>query len=164
MKFPEQARQAAYHSPLGPMTLAATDRHLLGAWFADAAHRPDLGTIPAQADHPILQQAAAELNEYFAGQRTRFELPLRLDTGTSFQNAVWQALLGIEFGRTCSYRFVSEQLGKPRAVRAVAAAIGRNPISIIVPCHRVIGADGSLTGYAGGLPRKIALLQLEGAL
>ncbi len=164
MKLSDQAKCTLYHSPLGPMTLAAAGGQLVGVWFADQAHLPDLSGCVDEPDHPVLRLAAAQLSDYFAGQRRGFELPLKLDGGSAFQNAVWQALLGIEFGSTRSYGFVSAQLGKPKALRAVGAAVGRNPLSIIVPCHRVIGADGSLTGYAGGLPRKIALLQLEGAL
>jgi methylated-DNA-[protein]-cysteine S-methyltransferase len=104
------------------------------------------------------------LQQYFAGQRTLFDLPLNTATGTAFQQAVWQALLTIRPGTTCSYCTLASRIGKPAAVRAVGAAVGRNPLSIIVPCHRVIGTNGSLTGYAGGLARKTALLQLEGAL
>jgi methylated-DNA-[protein]-cysteine S-methyltransferase len=164
MKLPDQTRQTTYASPLGTMTLAATDHALVGAWFTDEAHLPDLTACQHQADHPLMRQAAAQLDAYFAGHRTRFDLPLQLDTGTSFQNAVWQALLGLAFGATSTYGFISDQIGRPKAVRAVGAAIGRNPLSIIVPCHRVIGASGSLTGYAGGLHRKTALLKLEGVL
>jgi len=104
------------------------------------------------------------LAEYFAGQRRTFELPLDIAGGTAFQQVVWQALLGLLPGGTISYGDLSQRIGKPGAVRAVGAAIGRNPLSIIVPCHRVIGASGALTGYAGGLARKSALLRLEGAL
>lgn len=165
MKFSTDTVQTSYQSPLGPMTLAATDCALVGAWFADGRHVPDLsGCASASPDHPLLRLASEQLNDYFAGRRTRFELPLDLGGGTVFQTAVWQALTHIESGRTCTYGWVSGQIGRPLALRAVGAAIGRNPISIIVPCHRVIGADGSLTGYAGGLVRKTALLQLEGAL
>jgi methylated-DNA-[protein]-cysteine S-methyltransferase len=112
----------------------------------------------------LLCQAAQQLDQYFAGQRQHFDLPLLLSTGTKFQNAVWQALCEIGYGTTQSYGIVSQRVHRPTAVRAVGAAIGRNPLSIIVPCHRVIGANGQLTGYAGGLPRKTALLQLEGIL
>ncbi len=164
MKFPNNTVQTGYISPLGPMTLAATPSALVGVWFADEAHLPEVSGVALAPDHPLLRQAASQLNDYFAGQRKRFELPLDLGTGTTFQSTVWQALLGIGYGSTCTYGFVSNQIGKPKAVRAVGAAIGRNPISIIVPCHRVIGANGSLTGYAGGLARKQALLQLEGAV
>jgi len=164
MKIPDHTVQTAYASPLGAMTLAATDRALVGAWFTDEAQLPDLTVCQQQASHPLLQMAAVQLDEYFAGRRNRFDLTLNLGTGTPFQNAVWLALLGIEFGTTCTYGFVSAQISRLKAVRAVGAAIGRNPLSIIVPCHRVIGAGGGLTGYAGGLHRKTALLQLEGVL
>jgi len=164
MKIPDHTVQTTYASPLGAMTLAATAQALVGAWFTGEAHLPDLTACQHQAHQPLLQKAMTELDEYFAGRRTRFDLPLNLDTGSPFQNAVWQALLGIDFGATCTYGFVSAQIGRPKAVRAVGAAIGRNPLSIIVPCHRVIGAGGGLTGYAGGLHRKTALLQLEGVL
>jgi methylated-DNA-[protein]-cysteine S-methyltransferase len=146
------------------MTLAATPSALVGAWFTDAAHWPDLSGCADAADQPLLQLACAQLDDYFFGQRRRFDLPLDLGSGTAFQQAVWQALRGIAFGSACTYRLVSDRIGRPTSVRAVGAAIGCNPISIIVPCHRVIGADGSLTGYAGGLARKQALLQREGAV
>ena len=110
----------------------------------------------------MLQRAAAQLNEFFSGQRQSFDLPLDLTNGTAFQQAVWQALLAIPFGQTTSYGELARRIGRPKAVRALGAAVGRNPIGIIVPCHRVIGADGSLTGYAGGLDRKTALLRIEG--
>jgi methylated-DNA-[protein]-cysteine S-methyltransferase len=112
----------------------------------------------------VLQQAAEQLAQYFAGQRSTFDLPLDLSNGTAFQQAVWQALLDIAPGQTCSYKTLSAAVGRPAAMRAVGGAVGRNPLSIIVPCHRVVGAHGALTGYAGGLARKTALLQLEGAL
>jgi methylated-DNA-[protein]-cysteine S-methyltransferase len=105
-----------------------------------------------------------QLSEYFAGRRHSFELPLDLQCGTAFQQDVWRALLAIPAGGTTSYGAISRSIGKPQAMRAVGAAIGRNPVSIVVPCHRVVGSDGSLTGYAGGMERKTALLQLEGAV
>lgn len=164
MKFPPQTAIAPYPSPLGMMTLAASHDALVGAWFNDEAHLPTLATLPRASDHPLLRLAMAQLDAYFARTRQQFEIPLFLQAGTTFQNAVWAALCSIGYGSTRSYGFVSQQLGRPRAVRAVGAAIGRNPLSIIVPCHRVLGANGQLTGYAGGLPRKTALLQLEGVL
>jgi methylated-DNA-[protein]-cysteine S-methyltransferase len=109
----------------------------------------------------VLLQAQQALRQYFAGQRQQFELPLDLDQGTPFQQQVWRRLLEIPAGQTISYGTLARQIGRAAAVRAVGAAVGRNPISIVVPCHRVIAADGALTGYAGGLPRKVALLQLE---
>lgn len=164
MKIPQNTVHTGYRSPLGPMTLAAADQWLVGAWFAAQAHLPELAGYACAPEHPLLRQAASQLDDYFAGRRTSFDLPLNLSTGTAFQTSVWQALLRIPHGSTCSYGALSAQIGKPAAVRAVGAAVGRNPLGIIVPCHRVIGADGSLTGYAGGLPRKTALLHLEGVL
>ena len=168
MKFDSSIVQTTFQSPLGTMILAATDQGLAGVWFEGQRHLPPQlaqpGVWPDNADHPVLQQAVAQLREYFAGQRSRFDLPLDLTGGTPFQQSVWQALLAIPQGATTSYGTLSSRLGKPSAVRAVGAAVGRNPVSVIVPCHRVMGADGSLTGYAGGLDRKTALLTLEGAL
>jgi methylated-DNA-[protein]-cysteine S-methyltransferase len=107
-------------------------------------------------------QAQTQLAQYFAGQRQHFDLPLDLSQGSALQQLVWQALLEIAPGQTCSYGQLARRIGRPQAARAVGAAVGRNRLSIIVPCHRVIGSDGALTGYAGGLARKRALLQLEG--
>ncbi len=163
MKFDSLIVQARYASPLGPMVLAATDRGLAGVWFERQRHMPDCSAWRHQPEHPVLQEAIAQLRAYFAGERTAFDLPLDLRGGTAFQQTVWRALLAIPRGTTTSYRRVSEQAGRPAAMRAVGAAVGRNPLTIIVPCHRVVGSDGSLTGYAGGLDRKRALLQLEGA-
>jgi methylated-DNA-[protein]-cysteine S-methyltransferase len=112
----------------------------------------------------VLKEVSRQLTEYFAGQRTQFDVPLDLAYGTAFQQSVWQALLKIPQGGTASYSEVSQRIGNPAAVRAVGAAVGRNPVSVIVPCHRVMGANGALTGYAGGLDRKTALLTLEGVL
>ena len=153
--------RCGYKSPLGPMTLAATAQGLAGIWFDGQKHMPDISAWPVQNDHPVLLQAQAELGEYFAGQRSHFDLPLDLDQGTEFQQQVWRGLLEIPSGATIAYGTLGARIGRAAAVRAVGAAVGRNPISIVVPCHRVVGADGSLTGYAGGLPRKVALLQLE---
>jgi methylated-DNA-[protein]-cysteine S-methyltransferase len=110
----------------------------------------------------VLKEVIRQLGDYFAGRRTAFDVPLDLAHGTDFQQSVWQALLKIPQGGTASYGELSARIGKPAAVRAVGAAVGRNPVSIIVPCHRVMGAGGALTGYAGGLERKSALLRLEG--
>ncbi|WP_341910756.1 methylated-DNA--[protein]-cysteine S-methyltransferase [Polaromonas sp. YR568] len=125
---------------------------------------PRRATWPSDPDHPVLKEVMQQLTAYFAGQRSRFDVPLDLAHGTAFQQSVWQALLAIPQGDTASYSEVGRRIGKPAAVRAVGAAVGRNPVSIIVPCHRVMGANGALTGYAGGLDRKTALLQLEGVL
>ncbi len=161
MKFHPSTVQTRYDSPLGPMIVAATDRGLAGLWFEGQRHLPDSSAWPQAPQHPVLVQAVAQLRDYFAGHRTQFELPLDLQGGTPFQQSVWQALLAIPAGGTTSYGDLSRQVGRPAAVRAVGAAVGRNPVSIVVPCHRVLGSDGSLTGYAGGLERKSALLQLE---
>ena len=148
---------------LGVMILAANQRGLSGVWFDDQRHGPDTSAWRLDPAHPVLREAIQQLSHYFAGQRTSFDLPLDLQAGTPFQQQVWQALLGIAPGATTSYGSLSAAIGKPAAVRALGAAVGRNPISIVVPCHRVLGATGSLTGYAGGLERKTALLSLEGA-
>ena len=168
MKFHPSIVQTGFQSPLGLMTLAATDSGLAGVWFIGQRHLPDelasASSWPVNAKHPVLVKTATQLTDYFGGHRQVFDLPLDLSGGTAFQQAVWQALLAIQPGQTSSYGKVSQTIGNAAAVRAVGAATGRNPISIIVPCHRVLGADGSLTGYAGGLNRKTALLRLESAL
>lgn len=154
-------RISPYQSPLGTMTLAATDTGLAGAWFDDQRHMPDTSAWPVKPQDPTLRRAVQQLGEYFAAKRRVFDLPLDLRRGTAFQQLVWKALLGIPFGGRTTYGRLSSSIGKAAAVRAAGSAIGRNPLGIIVPCHRVLGADGSLTGYAGGLERKAALLQLE---
>jgi methylated-DNA-[protein]-cysteine S-methyltransferase len=164
MKFHPHIVKTRWASPLGPMILAATPRGIAGLWFEGQRHMPDHAPWPEQADHPLLRQAIAQLQDYFEGRRDRFELPLDLQGGTAFQQSVWQALLAIPRGRTTSYGSLSREIGAPAASRAVGAAVGRNPISIVVPCHRVMGASGALTGYAGGLERKSALLRLEGVV
>ena len=171
MKFDPSIVQTSCQSPFGPMTLAATHAGLAGVWFDGQRHLPpelsqpqptSAASWPVRSEHPVLVKTAKQLTEYFAGKRRAFDLPMDLSGGTPFQQAVWQALLAIASGSTCSYGSISQSIGNAAAVRAVGAAVGRNPISIIVPCHRVLGADGSLTGYAGGLDRKTALLRLEG--
>ena len=155
--------QSRHETPLGPLTLAATARGLALAWFDKQAHRSDEVAAPWLPQHPLLQQAAAEFDDYFAGRRREFALPLD-PLGTPFQQRVWQALLRIPMGRLSTYGAIARELGVPDAARAVGAAVGRNPLGVIVPCHRVIGSNGSLTGYAAGLPRKETLLRMEGAL
>ena len=166
MKFATSLVQTHFKSPLGDLIAAATDKGLAGLWFDDQRHLPPELTGAAvwrtADDHPLLKRTVNQLEEYFTGTRTTFDLPLDLSHGTAFQQSVWQALLAIAHGDTASYGQISARIGNPAAVRAVGAAVGRNPVSIIVPCHRVMGADGSLTGYAGGLHRKTALLTLEG--
>jgi len=161
MKFHPSLVKSTFISPMGPMTLAATDAGLAGVWFDGQRHHPDLTGCPVNDQHPVLVKAKQQLTDYFAGRRSHFDLPLDINGGTLFQQSVWQALLKIPQGQTTSYGDIGRQIGNPAAVRAVGAAVGRNPVSIIVPCHRVLGADGSLTGYAGGLDRKTALLKLE---
>jgi methylated-DNA-[protein]-cysteine S-methyltransferase len=165
MKFKTSTlRTLVVDSPLGGVTLAATDAGLAGLWFEAQRHLPDTRGWQTDPDHPVLREAAAQLLDYLAGRRRAFDLPLDLSHGTAFQQAVWQALRRIPSGATTSYGALGASLGRPAAVRAVGGAVGRNPISVVVPCHRVIGAGGALTGYAGGLHRKTALLALEGAL
>lgn len=161
MKFSSPITYSHCDSPLGTLLLAASGDKLAGVWFESQRHLPDTSNWTCVAKHPVLQLAKTQLAQYFAGQRTDFALPLSFDAGSVFQQNVWRALQAIPFGATCSYGELSQVIGKPAAVRAVGGAVGRNPLGIIVPCHRVIGANGSLTGYAGGLERKVALLQLE---
>ena len=161
IKAKEALVRCRYDSPLGPMTLAATDKALAGVWFDGQKHMPDARGWPEQPEHPVLQQARRELAQYFAGERQQFEVPLDTSRGTEFQQQVWRGLLDIPAGQTISYGTLGARIGRAAAVRAVGAAVGRNPLSIVVPCHRVLGANGALTGYAGGLERKTALLQLE---
>jgi methylated-DNA-[protein]-cysteine S-methyltransferase len=152
--------QARWLSPLGPITLAASEAGLAGAWFDGQAHHP--GDLPAPHDrsHPCIVVACEQLEAYFSDGLTTFGVSLDL-RGTPFQLRVWNALQAIEHAATRSYAEIARAIGAPEAVRAVGAAIGRNPLSIIVPCHRVVGSDGRLTGYAGGLARKQALLEHE---
>lgn len=147
-------------SPVGPLLLAADDGGLRRLAFAGPDRPVPPGRDWREGGHPLLARAEGQLDEYFAGRRQRFELPLAPD-GTDFQRAVWRELERIPYGETISYAILARRIGRPHAMRAVGAANGRNPIAIIVPCHRVIGADGSLTGFGGGLPRKRFLLELE---
>ena len=149
-------------TPLGPLTAARSTTGLSGLWFDGQKHHPGTLDVPEDdGNDPVLNAAAAALTAYFSGKR--FELPPLDPAGTAFQREVWQALLAIAPGQPQTYGALAEQLGHAKAARALGAAVGRNPISVLVPCHRVVGADGSLTGYAGGLERKKALLGLEGA-
>ena len=155
--------QLTLPTPLGDVLLARTANGLAGAWFTGQKDHAGELAAPERPDDPLLRDAAAQMSAYFDGSGAGFDLPLDLH-GTPFQRAVWDALLRIARGTTCSYGDIAVVLGSPSAVRAVGAAVGKNPVSVIVPCHRVIGRDGSLTGYAGGLERKKALLALEGRL
>jgi methylated-DNA-[protein]-cysteine S-methyltransferase len=154
--------QMIFDTPLGPLLLARTAHGLAGAWFENQRHHPAAFDAPYTGDDPLLTRVGVQLHAYFGGARAAFDVPLDLQ-GTPFQRAVWQALLAIEPGSTRSYADIAREIGKPVAMRAVGAAVGKNPVSILVPCHRVIGSDGSQTGYAGGLDRKTALLRLEAA-
>ena len=149
-------------TPQGPMLLAASEAGLAGAWFEGQSHHPDARAWPVVREQRWIDRAEQELTAYFKGEVQVFNTPRVPAWGTAFQQSVWQALCAIPHGSTCSYGQLAAQLNKPLAVRAVGAAVGRNPWSVIVPCHRVLGAQGQLTGYAGGLERKRALLTLEG--
>ena len=149
-------------SPIGKLKLVASDEGLVAIlWENDRPRRVRLADLVENPAHPMLLRTEKELNEYFSHKRKAFTVPLDM-RGTYFQKQVWEALLGIPFGETRTYGQLANQLGNPKATRAVGAANGRNPIAIIVPCHRVIGFSGRLTGFAGGLDAKDHLLKLEG--
>ena len=151
-------------SPLGPMVLASDGDALIGAWFDGQRHQPPIGPDwHRRCDLPVLRQTAAQLERYFAGKRIEFDLPLA-PAGTPFQRAAWSAIAGVPYGGTIAYRELAALAGRPRGIRAAGAATGRNPWSIVIPCHRIVAADGALTGYAGGLARKRSLLELERAV
>jgi methylated-DNA-[protein]-cysteine S-methyltransferase len=145
-------------SPLGDLLLVAVDGALVKVHFSPF-ETPD---VPAAPDDPLLAEAARQLREHFAGERTDFDLPLA-PPGTDFQHRVWEELRRIPYGTTATYGELAERLGDPRCVRAVGLANGRNPIAVVVPCHRVIGADGKLRGFGAGVDRKQRLLALEGS-
>jgi methylated-DNA-[protein]-cysteine S-methyltransferase len=148
-------------SPIGELKLVASDKGLVAIlWENDNPRRVRLSEAVRDERHPVLVETERQLSEYFAGRRKAFSLALDV-RGTDFQKGVWEALLAIPFGETRSYGQLAKQLGNPRATRAVGAANGRNPVSIVVPCHRVIGSSGKLTGFAGGLDAKAHLLELE---
>lgn len=150
-------------SPVGRLKLVAGDSGLIAVlWENERPNRVPLGGLQPGDHHPVIRDAERQLREYFAGEREAFSLPLA-PTGTPFQQVVWAALRTIPFGETRSYAEIARQIGRPAAVRAVGAANGRNPISIITPCHRVIGAGGALTGFAGGLKTKAFLINFESA-
>ena len=149
-------------SPAGPLVIAADDTGLRHIEFYQNRHPADRADWRG-GDNDVLQATEAQLDEYFAGARTLFDLPLA-PHGTAFQRDVWQELARIPYGETISYVQLAQRVGKPTASRAVGAANGRNPLPIVLPCHRVIGADGAMTGFGGGLPMKEFLLRLEGAM
>jgi methylated-DNA-[protein]-cysteine S-methyltransferase len=147
-------------SPVGPLLIAASDAGLHIIEFHQTKHAVRRGDDWRAGEHPLIRETQRQLDEYFQRQRKVFDLPL-VPQGTDFQRQVWFALATIPYGQTYSYRQIAEQVGRPTATRAVGAANGRNPLPIVLPCHRVIGADGSLTGFGGGLPTKRFLLDLE---
>ena len=149
-------------SPIGPLTVVVEDAHVVALFMDEHRHAPESETFGERVDD-VLPAAREQLAEYFAGHRRQFDLPLN-SKGTAFQERVWQGLCDIPYGETWSYGKLAAHVGSPGGSRAVGLANGRNPISILVPCHRVIGADGRLTGYGGGMDRKQFLLELEGAL
>ncbi len=149
-------------SPLGSLLLAASGQGLCGLYFDQHRHFKGPQGWVASDEYPHLRRAAEQLDEYFDGKRESFDLPLDL-TGTPFQQKVWQHLSQVPYGATASYLLHAQAVGAPHAVRAVGTAIGRNPVSIIVPCHRIVASNGALAGYAGGLERKRYLLALETA-
>jgi methylated-DNA-[protein]-cysteine S-methyltransferase len=155
--------QARIDTPLGPMTAVATARGIAGLWFDGQRHHPGALDAPVDASQPHLAQLRRELAAYWRDSRARFAVALD-PQGTPFQRSVWKALRGIHAGELDRYGEIARRLGRAQAARAVGAAVGRNPVSIVIPCHRVLGAGGALTGYAGGLDRKQALLEHEGAL
>ena len=151
-----------YESPQGRILLVATEAGVCGVYFIGQKHFPEKEKAwRRDPNHAPLKQAKRELQEYFSGKRKRFAVALAPE-GTPFQRSVWKAISRVGFGKTITYGALAAQAGRPGSARAAGAATGRNPIGIIVPCHRIMGANGSLTGYAGGLERKRALLALEG--
>lgn len=158
---PHLIAQTTLPTPLGDALIACSALGLCGLWFDGQKDHPGALSAPDNPQSPVLQATADQLAAYFAGEQRGFTLPLDLH-GTPFQQRVWQLLLGIGCGELRRYGELAQALGAPQAARAVGAAVGRNPVSVIVPCHRVLGQGGALTGYAGGLDRKVALLTLEG--
>ena len=161
-----------FPSPAGDLLLGECEGTIcLCDWLSNPSRREamarrmqkELHAVFLPCDTPLLREARTQLQAYFEGERQTFTLPLRL-VGTAFQQEIWEVLRKIPYGKTCSYAAIAQQIGRPRAVRAVANAIGANPLSLLIPCHRVIGSSGNLTGYAGGLKAKRFLLAHEGAL
>lgn len=151
-----------YESPIGTLTIVGVDDAVTGLYMPDHSPAPKPETF-GDRDDAALENVVRQLEQYFAGERTTFDVDVRVDD-SGFQGEVWRALREIPFGETRSYADIAAAIGRPKAVRAVGAANSRNPVSIIVPCHRVIASTGKLTGYAGGIDRKRTLLELEGAL
>jgi methylated-DNA-[protein]-cysteine S-methyltransferase len=160
---PRCVAQATIDTPLGAMLAAVTPNGLAGLWFDGQAHHPGPLALPVNPAHRWITSIRDELAAYLAGNASSFTVPVDTE-GTPFQQSVWAALREIPAGATVSYGRIAERIGAPTAVRAVGAAVGRNPVSIVIPCHRVLGHNGSLTGYAGGLHRKQALLAWEAGM
>ena len=155
---------ARLDSPLGPLLACASGGAITGLWFEEGRHAPAPGAGWRRAPQdPVLRQLAREIAEYFAGRRRTFDVAVA-PAGTPFQQAVWRALRTVPYGATASYAAIAAAIDRPRAVRATGAANARNPVSILIPCHRIVGADGALTGYAGGIARKEWLLLLESGI
>ncbi len=153
-----------FASPLGPVLATANDLGITGIYFVGQRYEIDIGSDWREdRDDPALTECARQLSEYFDGKRREFDLPLAA-SGSDFQQRVWREIARIPFGQTVSYAELARRAGAPGSARAAGAATGRNPLSVVVPCHRVIGSDGGLTGYAGGIERKTRLLEIEGAL
>jgi len=164
MNFDHVRAAKRIHSCLGDIVIATSNSGLCGLWFDGQKHQPGLDTGLFERPCDRLINVESQLCAWFSGELKRFNIALDLSAGTSFQQAVWHALLEIPRGQTISYATLSATINRPKASRAVGAAVGRNPVSLIVPCHRVIGSQGALTGYAGGLERKLALLKLESTI
>ncbi|MEY3705490.1 MAG: hypothetical protein RL585_47 [Pseudomonadota bacterium] len=164
MNFDHVRAAKRIHSCLGDIVIATSNSGLCGLWFDGQKHQPGLDTGLFDRPCDRLINVESQLCAWFSGELKRFNIALDLSAGTSFQQAVWHALLEIPRGQTISYATLSATINRPKASRAVGAAVGRNPVSLIVPCHRVIGSQGALTGYAGGLERKLALLKLEATI
>ena len=157
-------RFARYDSPLGPMYATAEDDGITHIEFVGARYAPEQGPVwQEQPQSPDLAACGAQLAEYFGGKRTKFDLPLA-PRKSEFQQRVWKEIARVPYGKTISYAELAKRAGAPGQARAAGAATGRNPVSLVIPCHRIVGSDGSLTGYAGGLERKRELLELEGVL
>ena len=171
MQFHPETSYKITQSPWGLLTLAAKPSGLCGVWFETQKHFPDIRSWALSNQPPTLLQAEDCLRNYFdkqwpkatSARQALQSLSLDLSLGTAFQQAVWHALMSIPLGQTCSYGELAAAIGRPTAVRAVGSAVGRNPMSILIPCHRVVGSQGQITGYAGGIWRKQALLKLENA-
>ena len=169
MKFHPEICQMTFQSAWGPITLAASPMGLCGAWFEQQKHFPNTSAWPVDMRNPFIKTAQKLIEKFGTGLIPKNtypddwlqDLPIDISAGTRFQQTVWLALMRIPLGQTCTYGQLAQSIGKPSASRAVGTAVGHNPISVLIPCHRVIGSQGQMTGYAGGLWRKEALLQLE---